>query len=41
MEAGEEGMGVLQPGRGSTPGGVETSVGLVVVLNICESRINK
>lgn len=40
MEGGE-GMGVLQPGRSGTPGSVEISVSLVVVLNSCESRINK
>lgn len=34
LEVGEEGMSVLQPGRRGTPGSVETSVGLVVVLNI-------
>lgn len=41
MEVGEEGMGVLQPGRGGTPGAVETSVGFVVVWNIMKAELIK
>lgn len=40
MEGGE-GKGVLQPGRAGTPGGVEASLCLVVVLNMCKNRMNK